>query len=450
MRCACEPEPNAAHRAPRTSFMTDYIAIPPAREVRGTIAAPPSKSATNRALVLAAVSETPVEIQGPLESEDTRAMARCLAAMGAAFEPSTRGLSGRGPLAGPSGRDVVLDAGESGTASRFLTALASATPGLFVLTGSRRLRERPVGELVAALRSAGAQIDTTGEPDRLPLRIRGASLRAGRVAVDASRSSQFLSALLLAAPAVPGGLEVVVSSTVASAPYVATTLDCLRAFGHEVSAEPDWSRFRVARGRAAVASYEVPGDYSSALPLLASAGMSGGRVTVTGLCWPSADADARAVAVLERMGVEIRGEPGRVSATARRGGLESVCVAATDFPDAVPALAALAALAAGESRFEGIAHLRLKESDRVASLAALLTGAGADARAHDNCLVVAGPTRFRPGGVPRKLSTFADHRIAMSGALLSLAIPDLLIENPGCVAKSYPRFFRDLESLTVR
>ena len=425
--------------------------MPPAREVGGTVAAPPSKSATNRAFLLAAMSESPVEIEGPLESGDTRALARCLVAMGATLQDSPRGLSVGGPLAGPSGSEVVLDAGESGTAARFLIALATATPGHFVLTGSRRLRERPVGELVAALRAAGAEIEASGAPDRLPLKIRGASLRGARVVVDASRSSQFLSALLLAAPAVPGGLEVEVSSSmVASAPYVATTLDCLRAFGHEVSAEPRRYRFRVARGRAPVAKYEVPGDYSSALPLLASAGMAGGRVTVSGLRWPSADADAVAVAVLDRMGVEVRGDPGGVTASARRGRLEPARVAATDFPDAVPTLAALAALASGESRFDGIAHLRWKESDRIETLAALLTEAGADARARDNCLVVAGPARFRPGGSPRRLATSGDHRMVMSGALLSLAIPDLLIENPGCVAKSYPRFFRDLDSLAVR
>ena len=430
--------------------MMDYIVIPPAKEVAGSIMAPPSKSATNRALVLAAISESPVAIESPLEADDTRALARCLAAMGAMFETLHGGLRCHGPLAGPSGRELTLDVAESGTAARFLTALACATPGRFFLTGSPRLRERPVAELVTALREAGAEIEHAGEPDGLPLRIRGASLRAGRVVVDASRSSQFLSALLLTAPVVPGGLEVAASSQVASAPYVTTTLDCLRAFGHEVFGNASEGQFRVVRGRSAVTGYEVPGDYSSALPLLAAAGIAGGRVTVTGLRWPSADADARAVSVLERMGIEIQGKPGAVSASARRHGLESLCVVATDFPDAVPVLAALAAVAAGESRFEGIAHLRLKESDRIASLSALLAAAGADAMARDNCLVVTGPARIRRGGPARRLPTFGDHRIAMAGALLSLAIPDLLIENPGCVAKSYPRFFRDLESLVVR
>ena len=430
--------------------MTEYIAIPPAREVRGTVAAPPSKSATNRALVLAAISETPVEIERPLESDDTRALIRCLAAMGATIETSPRGLLVRGPLAGAGGGEIVLDAGESGTAARFLTALAAATPGLFFLTGSPRLRERPIGELVAALRSAGGRIEPAAAPDRLPLRIRGGGVRSGRIVVDASRSSQFLSALLLAAPSVPGGLEVAAASTVASAPYVATTLDCLRAFGHEVSAEVRDGGARVARGRVAAASYEVAGDYSSALPLLASAGMAGGRISVSGLAWPSRDADAQALGALAAMGIEIQGQAGAVTAAARRGGLQPVSVRATDFPDAVPALAALAAAAVGESRFEGVGHLRVKESDRIASLVSLLEKVGAGARARDNSLVVIGPARLRSDRSVRRLATFGDHRIAMAGALLSLAIPGLLIENPRCVAKSYPRFFRDFDSLAVR
>ena len=174
--------------------MSDYLAFPPARGVSGTVAAPPSKSATNRALVLAALSDSAVAIVNPLESEDTRALLRCLAAMGARFETVPAGLRVGGPLAGPRDREITLDAGESGTAARFLAAVASATPGRFLLDGAGRLRERPVGELVESLRSAGAAIEYAGAPGHLPLRISGGPLRSGRIAVDASRSSQFLSA----------------------------------------------------------------------------------------------------------------------------------------------------------------------------------------------------------------------------------------------------------------
>jgi 3-phosphoshikimate 1-carboxyvinyltransferase len=429
--------------------MTDYLAFPPAKQVSGTVPAPPSKSATNRALVLAALSEEAVEIVRPLESEDTRALGRCLAAMGATLEVVPQGLRVHGPLAGPSDHDLTLDAGESGTAARFLAAVASATPGRFLLTGSGRLCERPVGELVLALRSAGASIEYAGAEGHLPVAISGGSLRSGRVAVDASRSSQFLSALLLAAPAIRGGLEVVSAAGLASAPYVETTLECLRAFGHGVSGDPSGRRdgIRVTRGARPVRLYEVPGDYSSALPLLAAAGAAGGRVTVTGLVFPSADADARALPVLERMGLKVEGANGAVSVRARREDLRPVAVIATEFPDAVPGLAALACLARGESRFEGIAHLRLKESDRLAALAALLTAAGATATAHEGSLVVEGPAAPRTAAV--RLPTFGDHRIAMAAALISLALPGLLIESPDCVSKSYPEFFRDLATIVA-
>src|SRR5258706_16303600 len=427
--------------------MTDPLAFPPATEVRGTIAAPPSKSATNRALVLAALSDSAVSIASPLESEDTRALSRCLAAMGARFETTPAGLRVCGPLGGPGDRETTLDAKESGTAARFLAALASATPGRFLLAGAGRLRERPVGELVEALRAAGAAIEYAGAPGHLPLRISGGSLRSGRVAVDASRSSQFLSALLLPAPAAPGGLAVDSPAGVASAPYVEATLECLRAFGHEVSGSLAAAEgIRVKRGENGTRRYEVPGDYSSALPLLPAAGAAGGEATVTGLVTPSADADARALPVLERMGIALAWGAGAVTARARRGALSPVTVVATDFPDAVPALAALAVLAPGESRFEGIAHLRLKESDRLAALAALLTAARATASAREASLVVAGPAGPRAGGAVRLL-TFGDHRIAMAAGLLSLALPALLIENPDCVSKSYPSFFKDLATI---
>ena len=274
----------------------------PAREARGVVRAPPSKSATNRALILAALSPAPVDLIRPLDSEDTHALARCLRALGAKIEPGRESLRVQGPLQGAGEEEIVLDAGDSGTAARFLTALAAATPGRFLLTGSPSLRARPMRELVQALRSLGAEIVSRGEDDGLPLEIRGRTLRAGAVSVDASRSSQFVSALLLAAVAIDGGLEVSASGRVASAPYVASTLDVLEAFGHGVSGD---AALCVRRGKTTASRYETPGDYSSALPLLAAPGILGGEVRVDGLAWPSRDADALALDALERMGMTV-------------------------------------------------------------------------------------------------------------------------------------------------
>ena len=426
--------------------MTDFLAIPPAREMAGELRTPSSKSATNRALVAGAMTSEPIEIAGPLESDDTVALRRCLAAMGATIAPVPGGLSVRGPLGRSADSPVTLDAADSGTAARFLTAVAAAVPGRFLLSGSARLRERPIGELVDALRGGGARIEYAGSEGCLPVSIEGGSLKPGAVTVDASRSSQFYSALLLAGVAVDGGLVVRVTGEVPSAPYVQMTLETLRALGHSVTEDANGVHTR--RGDRHVARYEVPGDYSSAVPLLAAVAACGGQVRLTGLRWPSLDADARALPVLESMGLAIRGTSEGIDASASHGRLQPVSVRATDFPDAVPSLAAAAAFADGPSRFDGVGHLRLKESDRIEALIEILTRAGAKAYADGEALVVEGPAQ--PGTDAARIPTHRDHRMAMAAGILALRVPRLLIQNPDCVFKSYPAFFRDLDRLCVR
>lgn len=420
----------------------DYLVLPRARRVEGEVRVPASKSATNRALLLAALSSEPVEIVRPLESEDTAALRRCLLAMGARIAPVPGGLSVSGPLAAPVSSQVLLDAADSGTAARFLAAAAAATPGRYLLDGSARLRERPMAELLAALRSAGAEILCLRQEGFLPLAIRGGALASAAVAVDAGRSSQFFSALLLAAVAVEGGLTVRPVGAVASAPYVEATLEALAAFGHDVKRQG--RAVAVTRGSRGPGRYDVPGDYSSAVPLLCAVGAAGGRVAVLGVSAGSRAADARALPVLEKMGIALDAGPDRVTASFGERALRPVRVDAAQFPDSVPAVAALAALAEGESRFEGIAHLRWKESDRIAALSALLSAAGASARPGESSLDVIGGVIC---GAATVLPTFNDHRIAMAAALLSLARGGYLIENPASVAKSYPRFFKDLATL---
>jgi 3-phosphoshikimate 1-carboxyvinyltransferase len=429
--------------------MTDFLAIPPAREMAGELRVPPSKSGTNRALLAAVLSGEPLEIAGPLESDDTAALRSCLAAMGATITESPGGWTVRGPLrASPGGSSAAtaLDAADSGTAARFLAAAAAVLPGRFSLDGSARLRERPMGELVDALRTAGARITYVGREGYLPLAIEGGGLESATVTVDASRSSQFVSALLLGALAVDGGLRVRAAGEVASASYVGMTVETLRALGHEVAEEADG--IAVRRGSRPARRYDVPGDYSSAVPLLSALTVAGGRIRLLGLRWPSADADARALPVLATMGLEIEGSPETVEGAARGGRLRPVTVRATDFPDAVPALAAAAAFAEGSSRFEGVGHLRLKESDRLAALVELLSAAGAHAAAAGDALVVTGPAS--PPTRPTRLRTHRDHRMAMAAGILALRLPGLLVEDPGCVSKSYAGFFRDLQRLTIR
>lgn len=431
--------------------MTDFLAFPPARGVRGTVSAPPSKSATNRALVLAALSGGPVEIVRPLDSQDTNRLAACLTAMGAVVERTAEGWRVHGPLGGRGERErVTLDVGASGTAARFLTAVAAAVPGNYLVTGEERLRERPIAPLVSALSEAGAEIAWAGREGFLPVSIRGRTLGARAnepIAVDASESSQFVSALLVAAAAGDGAFAVRPLGRVASAPYVEGTVAALRAFGHEVTRGDDGT-VTVTRGEREPARFDVPGDWSSALPFLAAPGIAGGDVTVTGLGWPSPDADARALGAIEATGVAVDRSALGIRARADRGPRRAIDVRAGDHPDAVPVLAALAAFAEGESRFREIAHLKWKESDRLAALGDLLRAAGASAAPGEAQIAVAGPPRPR-GGLFR-LPTFRDHRIAMAAALLALRLPGALIEDPRCVAKSYPGFFRDLETILLR
>jgi 3-phosphoshikimate 1-carboxyvinyltransferase len=426
--------------------LAQYLALPPALRISGTLRVPSSKSATNRALLLASLTDSPVEIVRPLESDDTRALRTCLTAMGARILPTNGGLRVSGPLDASGRGEVVLDAGDSGTAARFLAAAAAMAPGRFLLDGSPRLRERPMGELVAALLEAGARIEWAGREGFLPLRLEGGRLASREISVDASRSSQFVSALLLAAVAVEGGLRVRPRGEVASEPYVATTLEVLRDFGHG-AVERDGG-FEVRRGAAVVGRYETPGDYSSAVPLAAAVGAAGGDLMLSGLRWPTADADALAIPVLGAMGVEIDATGGGLRVRAERSGLRGVEAAASRFPDAVPALAALAVLAPGRSVFSGIGHLRLKESDRIASLEALARGVGARAAGSEDSLEIVGPPSPAPG--PLYLATFRDHRIAMAAGLVALRLPGVLVEDPDCVAKSYPGFFRELETIARR
>jgi 3-phosphoshikimate 1-carboxyvinyltransferase len=422
--------------------MTQFLALPFVRHVEGTVRVPPSKSASNRALLLAALSAEPVEVVRPLESADTAALLGCLRSMGARVAPAVGGLRLSGPLGVNRSSETMLDAGDSGTAARFVAALATATPGTFRLDGSPRLRERPMAELIEALRSGGAEVRYLGQEGQLPLAIGGGTLRSGEIVIDASRSSQFLSALLLAAAAVGGGLTVRTRGAVASAPYVETTVESLVAFGHRVFRVT--GALTVERGAGAPVAYEVPGDHSSAVPLLSAAGAVGGTVTVLGVRVDSSAADARALPVLERMGIALDRRADGITASASRGGLEPIEVAAGEFPDSVPPLAALAALANGESRFRSIENLRWKESNRIEALEALIRTAGGSSRAGSAELVVRGGIRR---GLTTVLPTFNDHRLAMAAALLSIARGGYLIENPGCVAKSYPSFFRDLASL---
>lgn len=415
----------------------------PHGRLEGTLRVPGSKSVTNRALVAAALARGRSEIVGPLDSDDTRVLAAALVRLGATVGLGRDVWEVTGPLSGSGKEELVLDVGPAGTPARFLLALLPALPGRFVLDGSARMRERPMGSLVEALRARGARIEALGVEGYLPFRIEGGTLKGGEISIRADVSSQFVSALLLASPVVAGGLSVRTEGRPVSGAYVELTRRVLAAFAPEGSYRP--------------ARFVVPGDDSAACFPIAGAVVSGGRVRLEGLDpeSPQPDAVFRRWAVEAGGGLEWEGkgeDAVLVVEGATTGNVEAVDADVDSAPDAALPLAALLAFARGTSRLRGVARLREKESDRLSAALDLLERSGASARAEGPAdapsLVIEGS-----GGRPRRTAFAAsdDHRVAMAAAVLALTLPaGCVLDTPGVVSKSYPRFWDDWTALVVR
>ncbi len=401
----------------------------------GRVRVPGSKSVTNRALVLGALAQGESLLRHPLDADDTRALGTALEQLGARVKFEDRVIRVSGPLAPPAS-EVHLDLGPAGTPARFLVALLAALPGTFVLDGSARLRERPMGPLVEALRAQGASIESLGREGFLPLRIHGGTLRGGEVTIRGDVSSQFLSALLLVSPLVPGGLSLNVTGSLSSASYVTLTRQAIDAFTRD--------------GRLVGTDYEVPGDDSAACFFLAGAVASAGVVLLDGLLEDSDQPDSVFREWAISAGGFVRFEGGTLVAGREPSVPLRAVVADVDAaPDAALPLAAMQAFAHGVSRLENARRLREKESDRLAAARDLLDRAGAVTREEDGpALVIDGEQ-----GVPRAghFVSHADHRVVMSAAVLALGLPEgSVVEGAEDVAKSYPRFFDDFEPLVER
>jgi 3-phosphoshikimate 1-carboxyvinyltransferase len=386
--------------------------------------------------LLASLASGPVRVRGALECGDADSLLACLAAAGAAIERGPAEiLVTPGP---PPASSIVFDVRDSGTACRFLAASASASPGLTVtLTGSSRLIERPIGPLVDALRNLGAEIAYLGREGFPPLAIRGRTLDGGETAVDASASSQFASAILLAAPRMRGGVRLRLDGREVSRAYVDTTLEALSSAG--VRWNRAGSAIEVQPGPIRVDEIAIPGDFSSAVPLAGAVAVRGGQLELANLSWPSSQADAAAFSVLEKMGLAIAA--GRDSLRVWGRAMRPVAVDAAGFPDAVPVLCAIASGLPGESVFSGVEHLRLKESDRIEAIQDMLSAAGAASSADGGQIRVGRAAADPPSGPV--FPTRSDHRIVMASTLLCLERGGF-VEDPGSVGKSYPGFFRDL------
>jgi 3-phosphoshikimate 1-carboxyvinyltransferase len=420
-----------------------------------TVVPPGSKSITNRALVAAALAGGRSTVRNALVADDTEAMVDCLRRLGfvvaaegdGADGVGTGGADGAGPAAltveGAGGRvpatDADLDVRQSGTTARFVAPLAALGRGRYRLDGAPRMRERPMADLVAALRSLGARVSG----DRLPFTIDAAGLAGGRATVAADASSQFASGLLLAGPAMAGGLELRLASAPVSRPYLELTADVMRSFGATVTTTDDRT-YSVAPGGYRAAEFTVEPDASAASYFFAAAAICGGTVRVPGLGRRSRQGDLAFVDVLARMGadVEVTDDATTVTGAAPLHGVE---VDMGDLSDTASTLAVVAAFASGPTRVTGIGFIRAKESDRVGGVVRELRRLGVDADEEADGFVV------RPGSFhPARVHTYDDHRMAMSFALVGLRVPGVEIEDPACVAKTFPGFFQALAGLTVR
>ncbi|MDT0301526.1 3-phosphoshikimate 1-carboxyvinyltransferase [Streptomonospora wellingtoniae] len=401
--------------------------------VDATVTLPGSKSMTNRALVLAALSEDPATVRRPLRSRDTELMAASLRALGIGV--ASGGSDGDWEVApAPPRGPAHVDVGNAGTVMRFLPPLAALADGEVSFDGDPRARERPVGPLLEAMRSLGADIDDGGR-GALPLAVRGTGgVRGGTVRLDASGSSQFVSALLLSGARFEHGVEVRHDgSPVPSRPHLDMTVEMLRAAGVSVDTSvPDvW---RVAPGPVKAGEVVVEPDLSNAAPFLAAALVTGGRVTVAG--WPERTAQPGDAlrGLFARMGGEVAAGPDGLTLRGT-GEIRGIIADLREVGELTPTIAAVAALASGPSRLTGIAHLRRHETDRIAALVREINALGGDAEELPDGLAV----RPRPlhSGV---FHSYDDHRMATSGAVIGLAVGGVEVENIATTAKTLPGF----------
>ncbi len=417
---------------------------------------PGSKSLTNRALLLAALAQGRSHLTHVLQSDDSERMLDGLTRLG--FEVT---FSSQGPdrleveVQGNAGRIPVssaeLSLGNAGTAVRFLTAACTLGPGPYRVDGTPRMRERPIGPLVELLERASADIRFLGQPGCPPLEVRGdepgnATPPSGlSFHVTPTLSSQFISALLLIAPALPGGIEIKFDGAVLSLPYVQMTARLMERFGAEVEAEADWSGIRVGGSGYKAIDYAVEPDASNASYFLAAAAVTpSARCRIEGLGDSSLQGDVRFAEHLAAMGCRVRtgSDFVEVIGPAKLRGID-VNLNAT--PDLAQTLSVVALFAEGPTVIRDVGNLRVKETDRMAALEAELQKLGARVEVHGDDLTI---EARQPGTLlPAEIETYDDHRMAMAFAVAGLRAPGVTILDPGCVAKTFPSYWKFLDRL---
>ena len=416
------------------------IEIKPIQNLQATVTIPGSKSYTNRALLIAGLSDGECRLEKPLVSDDTKYMIRALKAFQIPVQEDREAfiVFGKGgELAMPSDPIFV---GNAGTAMRFLTTFSSLVPGKIHLDGDERMRERPLADLLDCLKQMGVKANSVKNTGCPPIDIEGGKVTGGDIKLAGNNSSQYLTSILLSAPYFEQDTCVHIQGDLTSKSYADITLDIMKTFGVHVENE-SYQRFTVKAGdRYKAQTYRVESDWSSATYFLAAAAVTGGEMTLTDIQPNSVQGDAKFASVLEQMGcrVEIKSNSMHIKGNPLRG----ITINMNNMPDAVQTLAVTALFAKGETVIEGIGNLRIKETDRISALANELTRLGAEVEAGEDYLII------KPGTYHgAEIETYNDHRMAMSFAVAGLKIPGVGIKNPQCVEKSFPDFFQRFANL---
>lgn len=426
-----------------------YIDLAPIARVNGTVALPGSKSISNRTLLLAALAQGTTEVKGLLAADDIHYMLEALKTLGIHWEQQgdsrdfiVQGAAGSFPV-----KSAELFLGNAGTAFRPLTAALALSQGHYTLSGVARMHERPIGDLVNALREAGADIRCTAVEGYPPLAISPAPLTGHTIKVKGNVSSQFLTALLMALPLSGEAVTIEVTGELISKPYIDITLKLMAKFGVEVI-QDGWSRFTIAAGQTyqSPGTIEVEGDASSASYFLAAGAIGGGKVRVTGMGSDSIQGDKRFAEALALMGAQITwGRHYIEAAPPASGRLKGIDADMNHIPDAAMTLAVAALFAEGPTTLRNIASWRVKETDRLSAMACELRKVGATVIEGEDFITVTPPETLIANAA---IDTYDDHRMAMCFSLVAVTGVAVRINDPQCTAKTFPTYFEELAKIS--
>lgn len=415
--------------------------VPLQESITASISIPGSKSYTNRALLLAALTDNPVTIKNPLFSDDTKAMIACLKSLGVEINSSEKEIKVVGSVKDITNKEYDLNAEYSGTTIRFILALSTIIPGIKTIQGKEGLNKRPIKDLVDALQQLGAEIEYLDKEGFPPLRVTSTTVNPGAVFMNGEISSQYLSAILMIAPLV-GDVTIAIKGDQISKPYIDMTIDTMKQFSVTIT-NNDYLAYTITKQQYNASEYLVEGDFSSAGYFFAIAALTKSTITLKNLNADSKQADKKLLEVLEKMGSQI--SYGENEITIKGNGVQPMEIDVTDFPDQAQTLAVLAAFADGTTVLKGVQSLRVKETERVVAVQRELEKMGIKTTSTNDTLTIT-------GGNPKAaaIDTYGDHRMAMSFAVAGTKLAGMKINNPEVVTKTFPNFWNKLGEIGVQ